>query len=65
MTGFLPYIPLPAKIKFQVGEIIHLDPPSSKAIDNGFVESCYWNVVHIMQGMLDKLAAERRWPVLG
>ena len=31
MTGFLPYIPLPAKIKFKVGDLIHLDPPSSRA----------------------------------
>ena len=65
MTGFLPYIPLPAKIKFKVGPLIRLDPPSSRAKNNGYVEACYGRVVGVMQGMLDELAQERRWPVLG
>ena len=65
MTGFLPYIPLPAKLKFKVGTLIHLEPPPSRAMENGFVEASYRRVVHIMQGMLEELAAERRWPVLG
>ena len=65
MTGFLPYLPLPSKMRFKVGTLIHLDPPSSQAANNGYVEACYRRVVDVMQGMLDELAQERRWPVLG
>lgn len=65
MTGFLPYIPLPAKIKFKAGPLIHLDPPSSRATSNGYVDACYRRVVDVIQGMLDEVAQERRWPVLG
>jgi len=65
MTGFLPYIHLPAKMKFRVGSLIHLDPPAFRALNNGYVDACYQQVVHVMQGMLDELAAERRWPILG
>jgi 1-acyl-sn-glycerol-3-phosphate acyltransferase len=65
MTGFLPYLPLPSKMRFKVGSLIHLDPPSASAANNGFVDACYRQVVDVMQGMLDELAEERRWPVLG
>ena len=64
-TGFLPYIPFPSKMKFKVGELIHLDPPSARALNNGFIGTSYRQVVDTMQDMLDDLAAERRWPVIG
>ncbi len=63
----LLHLPLPAKITVQVGEPIdfhdrfgRLDPR-----DPDVIWACYQLVEMRMQAMLDALAAERRWPVLG
>ncbi|MGH7722502.1 MAG: lysophospholipid acyltransferase family protein [Candidatus Dormibacteria bacterium] len=59
--------PLPAKITVQVGEAIDfharfgaLDPRDPEVI-----WACYHHVEQRMQGILDQLATERRFPVLG
>ena len=64
---FLLHIPLPAKITVQVGEPIdfharfgRLDPRDPEVL-----WACYHYVEQRMQGVLDRLAAERRLPVLG
>ncbi len=62
----LPYIPLPTKMVTRFGAPIrfdHLAPDAAR--DPAVVARCYDEVHAAMQGMLDGLAAERRWPILG
>ena len=61
------HLPLPAKVTVDCGEPIDLrarfgdvDPDDAAA-----VQRCYRFVEHRMQTMLDRLAAERRLPILG
>lgn len=64
---FLFHFPLPAKVTVEVGEPIdfhrefgRLDPRDPEVI-----WACYHYVEQRMQTILDGLAAERRWPVVG
>lgn len=62
----LPYLPLPTKMVTRFGPPIrfdHLSPDAAQ--DPTTVARCYDEVLATMQGMLDGLAAQRRWPVLG
>lgn len=62
----LPYIPLPTKMVTRFGPPIRFDHlPDDAARDPALVTRCYDEVHATMQGMLDDLAAQRRWPVLG
>jgi 1-acyl-sn-glycerol-3-phosphate acyltransferase len=65
--GWIPPIPLPAKVTLEVSP--PLDWPSrygpEAADDDAVVEACFKEVTGTMQGVLDGLAAERRFPVLG
>jgi len=62
----LPYIPLPTKMVTRFGPPIRFDHlPEDAARDPAIVARCYDEVHATMQGMLDDLAAQRRWPVLG
>jgi len=61
------HLPLPAKVTVDCGRPIDLqahfgdvDPD-----DDAGVQRCYRYVEHRMQNMLDSLAAERRWPIIG
>ena len=62
----LPYLPLPARMVTRFGAPIQFEPCGPEAAsDPAYVEACYERVRSTMQAMLDGLAAERRWPVLG
>lgn len=62
----LPYIPLPTKMVTRFGSPIHFaDLGPEAARDPEVVARCRAQVHGVMQAMLDGLAAERRWPVLG
>jgi len=66
LPGFLPGIPLPAKVTIQLCPPIdwrHL--PSDAADDPTVIDQCYEEVVSTMQHTLNDLAARRRLPVLG
>ena len=64
-TGFVPFLPLPAKLSYKVGEPIHVghDPEAARRPD--VVRDLYRKVTGIMQDMLDDLASRRRLPVIG
>ena len=57
-----PNLPLPTKIVTQVLEPIDITAEFGKTPDIGEVDS---HVRQVMQKALDKLAAERRFPILG
>lgn len=62
----LPYIPMPTKMVTRFGPPIRFDHlPPEAARDPAIVASCYEQVEAAMQGMLDGLAAQRRWPIVG
>lgn len=62
----LPYIPLPTKMVTRFGPPIRFDHlPPEAASDPAVVSRCYEEVHAAMQGMLDALTAQRRWPVIG
>lgn len=67
VPGGIPTWPLPAKITVELGEPI--DWPSwygpEAADDDTIVRACYDEITGTMQTMLDRLAAERRHPILG
>lgn len=64
---FLLHWPLPAKITVEVGEPIdfHAQFGTLDARDPEVLWACYHYVEQRMQTILDRLAAERRFPVLG
>src|SRR5205814_9753215 len=63
--GFVPCLPLPAKLGHKVGEPIHVghDPEAARRPD--VVRGLYRKVAGIIQDMLDELAGRRRLPVIG
>ena len=65
LTGFLPYIPLPSKIVFDVGKPVYLPKDPELAKNRSFVREVYFEITRTMQKMVDELARERRFPVLG
>ncbi len=65
LTGFLPYIPLPSKIVYDVGKPVYLPKDPELAKNRSFVREVYVEITRTMQKMVDELAEERRFPVLG
>jgi 1-acyl-sn-glycerol-3-phosphate acyltransferase len=65
VSGFVPFLPLPAKLAFRVGEPIHLERDPRAAANDRIVRELYDRITRTMQEMLDDLAARRRWPILG
>ncbi|HUY23358.1 MAG TPA: 1-acyl-sn-glycerol-3-phosphate acyltransferase [Acidimicrobiales bacterium] len=67
VPGGIPTWPLPAKITVELGEPI--DWPSrygpEAAEDDVVVRDCYQELTTTMQATLDRLAAERTFPILG
>ena len=64
-TGFVPYIPLPAKLSYKVGEPVYLERDPKLAHDREAVQHVYDRVTATMQTMADDLARRRRFPVIG
>jgi 1-acyl-sn-glycerol-3-phosphate acyltransferase len=68
---FLPHLPLPAKITVEVLEPIRLDEALGRklspddAADKAIVAEGFRFVLERMQEGVNRLYAERRWPVLG
>ncbi|HVB94631.1 MAG TPA: lysophospholipid acyltransferase family protein [Acidimicrobiales bacterium] len=66
VPGGIPTWPLPAKITVELGEPMRWsDYGPDAAQDDVIVRKCYDEITETMQGMLDRLAAERRFPILG
>jgi 1-acyl-sn-glycerol-3-phosphate acyltransferase len=65
LTGFLPYLPLPAKVSFMVAEPVRFPKSALLAANGDAVQHGFVRISATMQGMLDRLAARRRFPVIG
>jgi 1-acyl-sn-glycerol-3-phosphate acyltransferase len=67
VPGGIPTWPLPTKITVELGEPVDWSAryPADAAGDPAVVRACYDELVATMQATLDRLAGERRFPVLG
>jgi len=67
VPGGIPTWPLPAKITVELGEPIDWSSRygPEAAEDEAVVRSCYQELTSTMQTTLDRLAGERRFPILG
>jgi len=65
LTGFLPYIPLPAKLVYKAAPPIPVEHDPERARDRRAVRRVYRRVTTTMQAMVDELAARRRLPIIG
>lgn len=67
VPGGIPTLPLPAKITVELGEPLDWTARygPDAADDEAVVRACYDEITATMQATLDRLAAERRLPVLG
>jgi 1-acyl-sn-glycerol-3-phosphate acyltransferase len=67
VPGGIPTWPLPAKITVELGEPIDWSSRygPEAAEDEAVVRDCYKELTNTMQAALDRLAAERHFPILG
>jgi len=67
VPGGIPTFPLPSKIVVELGEPVDWSTRygPDAATDDAVVRACYDEMVETMQTTLDRLAAERRFPVIG
>jgi 1-acyl-sn-glycerol-3-phosphate acyltransferase len=59
------HLPLPAKIRTELLEPIHLDKDPERVNDREYVNSIYLEVNAAIQGGMDRLAKQRRFPIFG
>jgi 1-acyl-sn-glycerol-3-phosphate acyltransferase len=60
-VGAPPFLPLPVRVFIDVLEPIYFDRSGTEAADDvTYVEACHQQVLHTMQGALDRLMEERR-----
>ena len=64
-TGFVPYLPLPAKFVYRMGRPIELGHEPNGPRDEAVVQRAYARITRVMQEMVDDLASRRRLPVFG
>jgi 1-acyl-sn-glycerol-3-phosphate acyltransferase len=57
------HLPLPAKIRTELLEPIHVDHDPERVNDREYVESIYREVESAIQGGMDRLAKQRRFPI--
>jgi 1-acyl-sn-glycerol-3-phosphate acyltransferase len=57
------HLPLPAKIRTELLDPIHLDPDPERANDRDYVTSIYHEVESAIQAGMNRLAHQRRFPV--
>lgn len=62
---FPSHIPLPSKIRYEFLEPIHVDTDPAREDDQAYVDRIYAEVEARLQAGVDKLMAERKYPVLG
>jgi hypothetical protein len=65
LSGFLPYVPLPAKLAYKVGAPIRVPHDPELARDREAVRGVYDQVTTVLQRLVDDLVRRRRFPVLG
>jgi 1-acyl-sn-glycerol-3-phosphate acyltransferase len=67
VPGGIPTLPLPAKITVELGEPIDWSTRwgPEAAEDDVIVQACYDELTATMQATLDRLTAERRFPIVG
>jgi len=59
------HLPLPAKIRTELLEPIHVDHDPERVNDREYVESIYREVESAIQHAMNRLAAQRRFPIFG
>jgi 1-acyl-sn-glycerol-3-phosphate acyltransferase len=59
------HLPLPAKIRTELLEPIHVDKDPERVNDREYVDSIYVEVTSAIQGAMDRLAKQRRFPIFG
>jgi hypothetical protein len=59
------HLPLPAKIRTELLEPIHLDQNPERVNDREYVNSIYLEVESAIQRAMDRLAKQRRFPIFG
>jgi hypothetical protein len=59
------HIPLPAKIRTELLDPIEVDHDPERIDDQEYVDKIYTEVQRAIQGGMDRLAAKRRFPILG
>lgn len=64
-TGFVPFLPLPAKFVYKAAEPLPVPCDPERAENPREVWRVYRQVTTVMQRLLDDLVHRRRWPVLG
>ncbi len=57
------HLPLPAKIRTELLDPIHVDHDPERVNDREYVESIYREVESAIQGGMDRLANQRRFPI--
>jgi len=57
------HLPLPAKIRTELLDPIHVDHDPERVNDRDYVESIYREVESSIQGGMDRLAKQRRFPI--
>ena len=59
------HLPLPAKIRTEVLDPIHVDHDPDRVNDREYVDSIYLEVKSALQDGMDRLATQRRFPIFG
>ena len=59
------HLPLPAKIRTELLDPIHLDKDRERVNDREYVNSIYAQVLSAIQDGMDRLAEQRRFPIFG
>ncbi|MEO8690821.1 MAG: lysophospholipid acyltransferase family protein [Solirubrobacteraceae bacterium] len=59
------HLPLPAKIRTELLDPIHVDTDPERVDDRDYVESIYLEVESAIQAGMDRLAGRRRFPIFG
>jgi 1-acyl-sn-glycerol-3-phosphate acyltransferase len=63
--GFLPFLPLPAKIRTEILDPVFLDDDPERVEDDAYVDAMYREVEGRIQAGVDRLASRRSFPLLG
>jgi 1-acyl-sn-glycerol-3-phosphate acyltransferase len=64
-TGFVPFLPLPAKFSYKVGKPFYFRKDPAGCDDPEKVRRAYVAITDSMQDIMDELASRRRFPVIG